>query len=49
MKERVASYKVPRAVVWRDALPRNSMGKVQKARLLTELSAQAEAPTPDER
>jgi malonyl-CoA/methylmalonyl-CoA synthetase len=39
MKQRVAAYKVPRQVLFRDALPRNVMGKVQKSLLLAELSA----------
>lgn len=32
-RERLAAYKIPRKVVFGDELPRNSMGKVQKARL----------------
>jgi len=32
-RDRVAPYKVPKAVAVVDALPRNAMGKVQKARL----------------
>jgi malonyl-CoA/methylmalonyl-CoA synthetase len=30
LKQRIANYKVPKAVVFVDALPRNAMGKVQK-------------------
>jgi malonyl-CoA/methylmalonyl-CoA synthetase len=33
LKKRLASYKVPKLVVIADALPRNAMGKVQKAEL----------------
>jgi len=32
-RERLASYKSPKSVVFRDDLPRNAMGKVQKAEL----------------
>ncbi len=32
-RERLAGYKVPRRVVFRDALPRNALGKVQKQEL----------------
>ncbi|MEM8861053.1 MAG: AMP-binding protein [Chloroflexota bacterium] len=32
-REQLAAYKIPRKVVFGDELPRNSMGKVQKARL----------------
>jgi len=37
MKERVASYKVPKRVLLRTELPRNAMGKVQKPALLAQL------------
>ncbi|MDB5684477.1 MAG: AMP-dependent synthetase and ligase, partial [Sphingomonas bacterium] len=30
LSERLARFKLPKAVIFRDALPRNSMGKVQK-------------------
>jgi acyl-CoA synthetase (AMP-forming)/AMP-acid ligase II len=39
MRERLAGYQVPKAIVWRDALPQNAMGKVQKHELLSELRA----------
>jgi len=32
-RERLASYKSPKAIIFRDELPRNAMGKVQKAEL----------------
>ncbi len=41
MKERVASYQVPKAIVWQADLPRNSMGKVQKTELLRTLGGSA--------
>jgi long-chain acyl-CoA synthetase len=31
--ERLSSYKVPRIVEFRDSLPRNAMGKLQRDRL----------------
>ena len=34
LRERLAPYKIPRRIEVRDALPRNAMGKVQKAELL---------------
>ena len=34
MEGRVAVFKVPRRVVWVDALPRNAMGKVTKQRVV---------------
>jgi malonyl-CoA/methylmalonyl-CoA synthetase len=37
LKRRIAAYKVPKQVLFRAALPRNAMGKVQKPALLTEL------------
>jgi malonyl-CoA/methylmalonyl-CoA synthetase len=37
LKLRIAAYKVPKQVVFRSALPRNAMGKVQKPALLAEL------------
>lgn len=49
MKERVAGYQVPKAIVWRDALPRNALGKVQKTELLSELRALDGAPGQAER
>jgi len=42
-RERLASYKVPKRFEFTDALPRNSMGKVQKF-LLREAPAQAQGP-----
>ena len=35
LRERLARYKLPRRIVFAAALPRNTMGKVQKARLRT--------------
>jgi acyl-CoA synthetase (AMP-forming)/AMP-acid ligase II len=32
-RERLAPYKSPKSIVFRDDLPRNAMGKVQKAEL----------------
>ena len=42
-RERLAGYKVPKRVVVMDALPRNAMGKVEKARLREQI-----APAPDD-
>lgn len=42
-KERVAPYKVPRAVVVMDTLPRNAMGKVQKPELSRLMAARTPA------
>ncbi len=39
MTARLARYKLPKAYVIRDALPRNAMGKVMKQQLRTELAA----------
>ncbi len=36
LKDRLAKFKQPKAVIFADALPRNSMGKVQKAALRAE-------------
>jgi acyl-CoA synthetase (AMP-forming)/AMP-acid ligase II len=36
-RERLAAYKSPKAIVFRDDLPRNAMGKVQKAELRKEI------------
>jgi malonyl-CoA/methylmalonyl-CoA synthetase len=36
-RERLAAYKAPKAVVFKDSLPRNAMGKVQKAELRKEI------------
>jgi acyl-coenzyme A synthetase/AMP-(fatty) acid ligase len=47
MKERVASYQVPKAIVWQSELPRNSMGKVQKTELLRALGESAAAAAHD--
>ena len=38
-RNRLAAYKVPKRVLFLDALPRNSMGKVEKARLRQSLTA----------
>jgi malonyl-CoA/methylmalonyl-CoA synthetase len=38
LRERLASFKVPREVRVVDALPRNAMGKIEKARLLATVS-----------
>lgn len=32
-RERIASYKSPKSIIFKDELPRNAMGKVQKAKL----------------
>ncbi|HEY6310713.1 MAG TPA: FadD3 family acyl-CoA ligase [Streptosporangiaceae bacterium] len=40
-RERLANYKVPRRVVFRDALPRNPSGKVVKRQLMEELREEA--------
>ena len=37
LEERLAKYKLPKSVFFREALPRNAMGKVQKAELRGEL------------
>lgn len=36
-RERLAPYKSPKSIVFRDSLPRNAMGKVQKAELRKEI------------
>jgi acyl-CoA synthetase (AMP-forming)/AMP-acid ligase II len=36
-RERLAPYKTPKSVVFRSDLPRNAMGKVQKAELRKEI------------
>ena len=36
-RERLANYKVPRRVEFRDTLPRNPSGKVLKRQLMAEL------------
>jgi len=38
-REKLAPYKSPKAIVFRDDLPRNAMGKVQKAVLRNEISS----------
>ena len=43
-RERLAGYKVPKRFVVAGELPRNAMGKVEKARLRTELTTAGEAP-----
>jgi len=35
-RERLAAYKAPKSIVFNDDLPRNAMGKVQKAKLRRE-------------
>jgi len=35
VRERLASFKVPRAIYLVDSLPRNAMGKIEKATLRT--------------
>jgi acyl-CoA synthetase (AMP-forming)/AMP-acid ligase II len=37
-RERLAAYKCPKAVVFAAELPRNSMGKVQKFRIVDDLT-----------
>jgi len=39
-RERLAPYKSPKSIVFRDDLPRNAMGKVQKAKLRAEVCSQ---------
>jgi malonyl-CoA/methylmalonyl-CoA synthetase len=39
LRETLASYKRPKLVLVRDALPRNAMGKVEKAALRRELES----------
>ncbi len=39
-RERLAAYKSPKSVIFRDELPRNAMGKVQKAELRKTVCAQ---------
>ena len=41
-RDRLAHYKCPKQVVFVDALPRNPMGKVQKFRIVEELTALGE-------
>jgi acyl-CoA synthetase (AMP-forming)/AMP-acid ligase II len=36
-RERLAPYKTPKSIVFRNDLPRNAMGKVQKAKLRKEI------------
>jgi malonyl-CoA/methylmalonyl-CoA synthetase len=45
-KEKLASYKCPKEVVFLDALPRNAMGKVQKPELTRLLSTHSHSPSP---
>ena len=40
MRERLASFKLPKAVLVVDALPRNAMGKVEKQRLIQAYAAE---------
>jgi malonyl-CoA/methylmalonyl-CoA synthetase len=46
-RERLAGYKVPKHVVLVDALPRNTMGKVEKARLREQLAVLLVQPEAD--
>ena len=41
MRERLASFKIPKIVRVMDALPRNAMGKVEKQKLIQSFSAPA--------
>ena len=43
-RDRLAVYKIPRALHLYDALPRNAMGKIQKKQLLHALTAAGEGP-----
>jgi malonyl-CoA/methylmalonyl-CoA synthetase len=43
-RDRLAIYKLPRALRLFDALPRNAMGKVQKKALIAQLTAAGEPP-----
>jgi acyl-CoA synthetase (AMP-forming)/AMP-acid ligase II len=36
-REKLAPYKSPKSIIFREDLPRNAMGKVQKAELRKEL------------
>jgi acyl-CoA synthetase (AMP-forming)/AMP-acid ligase II len=45
-RQRLAGYKVPRRIEITPELPRNSMGKVQKFRIVEELSEAGEGSTP---
>jgi malonyl-CoA/methylmalonyl-CoA synthetase len=47
LKQRIAAYKVPKQMLFRAALPRNAMGKVQKRALLRELAELATLATPN--
>jgi malonyl-CoA/methylmalonyl-CoA synthetase len=38
LRDRLAAFKLPKKVIFLDALPRNTMGKVQKAQLRSEYS-----------
>ena len=46
LRERLASFKVPKAVHVVEALPRNAMGKVEKQRLIATFAQPAGAATP---
>jgi malonyl-CoA/methylmalonyl-CoA synthetase len=46
LRERLASFKVPKALYPIDALPRNAMGKVEKPRLRAMLAESAASRTP---
>jgi acyl-CoA ligase (AMP-forming) (exosortase A-associated) len=43
LKARLPAYMVPARIVWRDALPRNPNGKIDRKRLATELASLFEA------
>ena len=44
LAERLASFKVPKAVYVVDALPRNALGKIEKGRLRALLTGMTSAP-----
>ncbi|MBV9441031.1 MAG: hypothetical protein JOZ24_13680, partial [Candidatus Eremiobacteraeota bacterium] len=44
LRERLASFKVPKALYPIDALPRNAMGKIEKTRLRDRLTARPTSP-----
>jgi malonyl-CoA/methylmalonyl-CoA synthetase len=44
LRERLAAYKIPKRVLFSDALPRNAMGKVQKSELRRQYASLYAAP-----
>jgi acyl-CoA synthetase (AMP-forming)/AMP-acid ligase II len=40
LRAKLASYKIPRKIYWLSGLPRNAMGKVEKAKLREQFSSQ---------